>query len=635
MAKRPARAHVTALSLTLITAALAANAFAAPVGDYGRLYADGNKIVGEKSGGAAVQLKGLSFQWSVSDWGTHRFFTADAVDAMVDGWNAQVIRAPLGISYAEYGVTDGYDVSPDSAAVNWARVERVVDRAVGRGVYAIVDWHSHDAHVPAKTQLAVDFFTNPTRAGKYGNDPAVIFEIFNEPVDNVTWAQVKAYAETVIAAIRRAGFKNLILVGSPYYDLKTDVAANDPPRDSLNNIAFTFHFYADGHRFGARPWFSSGSPATFGAVVQGALDAGKPVFVSEWGTNDATDTGKVNFTEADKWHEFLDAKKISSCAWAVAVSANVLDFWTRSGNPLNLGPGVAANWTAPANMTPHGRYVYRWLTGKDTTFTAESGWPAFGGMRSPIPIPAKSGLGSITDRYDGGASELAYDVTDGVLSMNYTLAKGDYQYDPYVGVGFSVDMSHCEWGIAYTYKGGEHTLRAEQSNMGEGATPANWDFHTNSEPTPAAENWTDVRIPWRFFLQAGWGAPVPFDNSLVTDVRWYVDAGSGMGPAGEIQVKNVYCLGCTNEDAEFVSVRRWGGKPAAAPQIKVSGRTLQLRLPQSGKVDIYNMKGSKISAMKLNQGVHAIKMNGLPRGMYVVRANCGASWNKSIKMFIK
>jgi hypothetical protein len=60
-----------------------------------------------------------------------------------------------------------------------------------------------------------------------------------------------------------------------------------------------------------------------------------------------------------------------------------------------------------------------------------------------------------------------------------------------------------------------------------------------------------------------------------------------------------------------------------------------LRLPQSGKVDIYNLKGSKISAMKLNQGVHAIKMNGLPRGMYVVRANCGAFWNKSINMFIK
>jgi endoglucanase len=291
MAKRPTRARSTALFLTLTIAALSApNAFAGPVGDYGRLYADGSKIVGEKSGGEAVQLKGLSFQWSVSEWGTHRFFTADAVDAMVDGWNAQVIRAPLGISYAEYGVTDGYDVNPDS---NWARVERVVDRAVERGVYAIVDWHSHDAHVPAKTQLAVDFFTNPVLAGKYGNNPAVIFEIYNEPLETVSWTQVKSYAETLISAIRRAGFNNLILVGSPYWDLKTDVAANDPPRDSLNNIAFTFHFYADTHRFGTKPWFSSASPATFGAVIQGALDAGKPVFVSEWGTNDATDRKSV------------------------------------------------------------------------------------------------------------------------------------------------------------------------------------------------------------------------------------------------------------------------------------------------------------------------------------------------------
>jgi endoglucanase len=626
MTKRPTRARSTALTLTLtltIAALPALNAaFAGPVDDYGRLSASGNKIVGDKSGGEAVQLRGLSFQWSVSEWGTHRFFTADAVDAMIDKWGAQVIRAPLGISYDKYGVTDGYDVNPDS---NWARVERVVDRAVGRGVYAIVDWHSHDAHVPAKTQLAVDFFTNPNRAGKYGNNPAVIFEIFNEPVEDVTWAQVKGYAETVIAAIRRAGFKNLILVGSPYWDLKTDVAANDPPNDSLNNIAFTFHFYANTHKIGAKPWWS-GSPATFGAVVQGALDAGKPVFVSEWGTNDATDTGRVSFAEADLWHAFLDARKISSCAWAVAVSTNVLDFWTLQGNPLILGPGVTANWAIPANMTPHGRYVYRWLTGSDTSFTVESGWPAFSGPRSPIPIPAKSGLESITDNHDKGASELEYGMADGVLSMEYTLAKGGYQYDPYIGVGFPVDVSHCEWGIAYTYRGGAHTLRAEQSDVED------WAFHINSRATPAAADWTAVRIPWSYFVQPAWGDPLPQNRSLVTDIRWYVEAASGT--AGAIQVKDAYCLGCTNEGAEIVSVRRQSGNPAATQHIGLSGRTLNLRFAQNGKVDIYDLKGSKIRRIDLNQGSHAIRMNGLPKGMYIVNAQSGA-WKQSVKMFIK
>ena len=626
MTKRPTRARGTALTLTLTLTIAALSvlsaAFAGPVDDYGRLSASGNKIVGERSGGEAVQLKGPSFQWSVSEWGTHRFFTAGAVDALVDGWGARVIRAPLGISFADYNITDGYDVNPDS---NWARVERVVDRAVERGVYAIVDWHSHDAHVPAKTQLAVDFFTRPGLAGKYGNNPAVIFEIFNEPVEDVTWAQVKGYAETVITAIRRAGFNNLILVGSPYYDLKTDVAANDPPNDSLNNIAFTFHFYADAHRIGKKPWWS-GSPATFGAVVQGALNAGVPVFVSEWGTNDATEDGAYNFAEADKWHAYLDANRISSCAWAAAVSGNVLDFWTQAGNPLNLGPGVGANWTTPANMTPHGRYVYRWLTGNDTTFTVESGWPGFSGKRSPIPIPAKNALESITDRYDGGESVIAYDVADGVLSMDYTLAQGVYEWDPYVGVGFTVDVSHCEWGIAYTYKGGAHTLRAEQSDVKD------WAFHVNSRATPAAAGWTAVRVPWSYFIQPAWGEPLTQDRSLVTDIRWYVEAKSG---SGELQVKDVYCLGCTRDDAEeVVSVRQRSGNQVAVQQIRVSGRTLALRFAQSGKVDIYDLKGGKIRSMDLNQGSHAIRMNGLPKGMYIVKAQSGA-WRQSVKMFIK
>ena len=628
MATHPPRARATAaMTLTLMIAALSALSvvFAEPpVETYGRLYVKGGKIVGEKSGGEAVQLRGPSFQWSVSQWGTHRFFIDGAVDAMVDGWGAQVIRAPLGISFADYNVTDGYDVNPDS---NWARVERVVDRAVARGVYAVVDWHSHDAHKPAKTQLALDFFTNPALAGKYGNNPAVIFEIYNEPLDTITWAEVKAYADTVIKAIRGAGFNNLILVGSPHWDTDIDTAAANPPADPQNNFALTFHFYAADHKIDGRHWFKPAG-TTYRAVVQAALDRGVPVFVSEWGTNDATEDGAYNFAEADKWHAYLDANRISSCAWAVAVSGNVLDFWTQAGNPLNAGPGVLANWTNPAGMTPHGRYVYRWLTGNDTAFTVESGWPAFSGLRSPIPIPAKSGLEEVTDIYNDGASEIASDVKDGVLSMEYTLDKGDYEYDPYVGVGFPVDVSHCEWGIAYTYKGGAHTLRAEQSDVKD------WAFHVNSRPNPAAADWTAVRIPWSYFAQPSWGVSVQQNRSRVEDIRWYVEAKSGT--TGEIQVKDVYCLGCTNDGAEeVVSVRRRGGNQVAAQQIRVSGRTLALNFVQTtGRVDIYDLKGSKIRGMDLKQGSHAIRMDGLPKGMYIVKAQSGV-WKQSVKMLIK
>ncbi|MCL2690545.1 MAG: hypothetical protein FWE57_11970 [Chitinispirillia bacterium] len=71
-----------------------ANVFAGPVEEHGRLVRVGSKLVGEKSG-KTVQLKGPSMQWSTRDWGSDRFFVREAVDAMVDGWNAQIIRGSL------------------------------------------------------------------------------------------------------------------------------------------------------------------------------------------------------------------------------------------------------------------------------------------------------------------------------------------------------------------------------------------------------------------------------------------------------------------------------------------------------------------------------------------------------------
>jgi len=273
---------VTALALLSLSAI---SVYAGPVTQYGSLSASGNKIVGAKSGGNAVQLKGVSMQWSVDGWGTDKFFIKEAVDAMVDGWNAQIIRAPLAIDYTnkDGSVSGGYITKP---AENWARV------AISRDVYAIVDWHAHNAHETNIQAKAVEFFTSTNLAGKYGNNPAVIFEIYNEPID-VTWAQVKAYSNTVIAAIRNKGFKNLILIGSPYWDLHTEFAANDPPTDPENNIAFVFHFYADVHKIDNNIWRGNGTAQKTGrAIVQGALDAGKAVFVSEWGTNDAQTAGK-------------------------------------------------------------------------------------------------------------------------------------------------------------------------------------------------------------------------------------------------------------------------------------------------------------------------------------------------------
>jgi len=611
----------TITSVLSVLVVLLSTAFAGPVTDHGRLYASGSKIVGEKTGAnVPVQIKGPSMQWSVSGWGSDRFFIKETVNALVDGWNAQVIRAPLGIDFEkrpDHKVTGGYLSKPEE---NWDRVKTVVDAAIEKGVYAIVDWHSHTAHETAVTAKAVEFFTSPNLAGRYGNNPAVIFEIYNEPEDDVTWAQVKAYSATVIKAIRDAGFNNLILVGSPLWDWQTDVAAKDPPTDPKNNLAFVCHFYAAEHGINTPFWENTSK--TFRAIVQGALDANKPVFVSEWGTNDATEDGKSNFAETDKWHAFLDANKISSCAWGVTASDyNVLDYWTRVGSPLNYDISDLANWTNPGMMTAHGRYIYRWLTGRDTSYSSTIPvLPEFKGPKIPIELSSNK-----IHRFSNDSSKTSLSVENGIVSLAYRLNKGDYEWDPYAAFGFDIDwLSDCEYGIGYAYRGSFHTVRAEQSDVED------YGFHTNFIPTGDVNEWTEVTVPWGYFRQPEWADIVTQNVSKVNALSWYIEAETGT--AGELFVKDAYCLGYKDPSSSVKPNSGASGKNAA-PFIKMSGRALQVRMTQNGQVDIFNLKGGKVKIFKLNQGVHALNLNSLPKGIYLIKAKSGI-WNRSIKISV-
>jgi hypothetical protein len=147
-----------------------------------------------------------------------------------------------------------------------------------------------------------------------------------------------------------------------------------------------------------------------------------------------------------------------------------------------------------------------------------------------------------------------------------------------------------------------------------------------------AGDWTEVRLPWSYFTQPGWVAsPVKRDITKVTGISWYTERAAGT--SGEYWVKDVYCLGY----GEPLSVRP--GSPSsynnkAASFVKMSGKALQLRFAQGGSVDIFDLKGVRIRSMKLKQGDHTIKMGGLPKGMYIIKANSG-NWNQSIKMLVR
>jgi len=301
---------------------------AGPVPYYGKLKASGNKLIGSRTG-TAVQVRGVSLFWSNTGWGGDRFFTATTVNAMVDSWKAEVIRVPIG--YSEDG---GYKTD----ASNLTRVKTAIDAAIAKGVYVIIDWHSHNAH--NETSAATAFFKE--MAQTYGSKDHVIFEIYNEPteINGGTWANIKTYASSIISTIRQYS-DNLILVGTPNWDQDVNVAATSPI--SADNIAYVFHFYAVDH---TRAFYESN--------LNAVLSANLPIFVSEYGTTEASGDGAHSAANTDAWHSYMDANKISSCAWSVNDKRESSAFF-------GVGTFNMSNWTNTSSMTASGQYIYNKL----------------------------------------------------------------------------------------------------------------------------------------------------------------------------------------------------------------------------------------------------------------------------------
>ncbi|AOS43233.1 Endoglucanase Z precursor [Lacunisphaera limnophila] len=299
----------------------AAPAAAGVVSTHGRLQVAGNRIVGAH--GRPVSLAGVSFGWS--QWEAARFYNAGTVNWLKQDWNASIVRAALGL-HQEPG---SYLQAP---AANRARVIAVADAAIAADLYVLIDWHDHHAH--ERTDLAVAFFTDMAR--RYGHQPHVIYEIYNEPLNTASWSRdVKPYAEKVIAAIRTIDPDNLIVVGTPAWAQDVDVAAADPIKDP--NVAYTLHFYAGTHKAGLR------------AKARKALDLGAALFVTEWGTCNADGAGPVDEASVREWFDFMRENQLSHCNWGI---------YDKRETAAIIHPGATAQggWK-DADLTPSGRYA--------------------------------------------------------------------------------------------------------------------------------------------------------------------------------------------------------------------------------------------------------------------------------------
>ncbi len=88
----------------------------------------------------------------------------------------------------------GYETNPTHYT---NLVKTLVNKVTARGMYALIDFHMLSPGDPNyNTSRAITFFTEIANTFKNNNN--ILYEICNEPNDNVSWASIKNYANQVI-----------------------------------------------------------------------------------------------------------------------------------------------------------------------------------------------------------------------------------------------------------------------------------------------------------------------------------------------------------------------------------------------------------------------------------------------------
>lgn len=299
-----------------------------PVSQHGQLSVKNGQLV-DKSG-KGYQLRGMS---------THgltwfpEFVNESAFKTLRDDWNTNVVRLAMYVD--EWGNGQCY-MGNKSGSLEL--LEKGVDICIKLDMYVIIDWHVLNPGDPSKyTNEAKSFFETVSK--RYAKYPNVIYEICNEPNGGASWSgNIKPYAEKIIPVIRKNAPNSVIIVGTPTWSQEIDKPLSDPL--NYKNVMSAFHFYAATH-------------AGLRSNVENCVAQGLPVFVSEFGTCDASGGGANDFNETQKWLSYFDKQGISYCNWSICNKDETCSV---------LRPGTSANgnWSE-SDLTENGKWIRNWL----------------------------------------------------------------------------------------------------------------------------------------------------------------------------------------------------------------------------------------------------------------------------------
>ncbi len=264
-------------------------------------------------------------------------------------WHANVVRISLHPSVWKH--------MPHEQVL--AALQRDIDAAIANGMYVVVDWHTigwpNEYYEPIEkdwTDDSPDLYDSnfdlaksfwDAVSARFGNDPRIIFELWNEPVrakkeeDEETppeWEQLKPWYAQLLQVVRAHSQNVVLATGNDWaYDLR---GIREDPLPGTN-VAYCWHIYASTDDDDEDQW----------AAHLDELQTIAPVIVTEWGFQEHTDESFKGTAKSfgNKFvRDFLEGRHLHSTAWC----------WHPDWTPVML----ESDWKTP---TPMGRFVLKYL----------------------------------------------------------------------------------------------------------------------------------------------------------------------------------------------------------------------------------------------------------------------------------
>lgn len=305
------------------------------------LHVDGNQI--KNADGQPVWLQGVaipSLEWSAG--GEH---VLESIKVALEDWKANCIRLPVRENF-----WSGHGPYQKDGGMQYRQiVDDAINLCAGHGAYLVLDLH--DFRAPTEKHVA--FWKEV--AARYKNNPAVLYELFNEPHD-ISWdvwrdggkvtdkkKNTDAAAENkesltsfeavgmqkLVDTVRSTGAKNIIIAGGLDwgYDLSGILEGHALKDPGGNGIVYSSHVY---------PWKSDWQNQFLAAADK------YPLFLGEVGA----DTQKMSFIPPDRQEDpytwvpdmlgVIQRHKLNWTAWCFHPSSSprMLVDWTYTPTPF-------------------------------------------------------------------------------------------------------------------------------------------------------------------------------------------------------------------------------------------------------------------------------------------------------------